>query len=112
MFDVFLIASVFSTPALAQSETSIDCLAYWQVKSIALSQEHSISSATLSEQYEASYQQAKNDLLAKVDKQELTMQLHEQMKEIMTVLNNDLSKHSALNKTYADTCPPENKTGS
>ncbi len=86
---------------------SIDCLAYWQLRSVGLSRDYGIASAKLSGKYHHRYQTDLNLLKQKQSPKVLTKGMFSAMKTMLEKIDKDYARTAELDDDYSAVCPLE-----
>lgn len=104
---LMLVAALWvpSTYSLAAPITPTDCLSYWQLRSVGLSREYGVASATLSNRYHQQYKSTLLALKAQTDPQTLVAQTYQSMALIMSKIDNDYERTAELDEDYQGSCP-------
>lgn len=89
----------------------IECAAYWQLKSIALRQDHSIASAKAAADFQQKYVKAKEQLKVRHGAQTFTEMFYQAMQIMLAKIGGDTKNHPALDAEYYNACPIDVKKG-
>lgn len=96
-----------STAFSAESE-NMDCIAYWQLRSVGLSRDYGIASAKLSDQYHHRYQTELNLLKQDYSPEVLVKGVFSAMTIMLEKIDNDYDRAAELDADYNNICPLEN----
>lgn len=86
----------------------MDCIAYWQLRSIGLSRDYGIASAKLSDQYNHRYQTELSLLKQDHSPKVLVKGVFSAMTIMLEKIDNDYDRAAELDAGYNNACPLEN----
>ncbi|MGK0500819.1 MAG: hypothetical protein ACJAYG_002473 [Oceanicoccus sp.] len=87
---------------------SMDCLAYWQLRSVGLSLNYGIASAKLSDQYRQQYQAELNVLKQNQSPKVLVQGVYSAMTVMLEKIDNDYQRTAELDADYTNACSLKN----
>ena len=82
----------------------IDCLAYWQLRSVGLEREHGIESAKRASKYQQDYESGLHDLKQTADPSAAAKQMYESMKTLLKKIDYDYDRTGELDAEYSAAC--------
>jgi hypothetical protein len=99
---------LISSTAFSAESKSMDCIAYWQLRSIGLSRDYGIASAKLSDQYNHRYQTELSLLKQDHSPKVLVKGVFSAMTIMLEKIDNDYDRAAELDAGYNNACPLEN----
>ena len=102
-----VIASIILVPGLAFAEQAIgpiDCLSYWQLRSVGLEREHRIDSATKKKEYQQNYKSGLHRLKQTVDPSSAAKQVFGSMESLLEEIDYDYDRTGELDAKYLAFC--------
>jgi hypothetical protein len=101
--------SLVTIPWVAAVEIqTIDCLAYWQLRSVGLSRDYGIASAKLSDQYYQRYQKELTVLKQDHSPKVLAQGVFSAMAVMLEKIDKDYDRTAELDADYSAACQLEN----
>lgn len=104
MFLVILMCTIPCTSIADNAIVNVDCLAYWQLRSVGLQREHGIESAKRSNKYQQNYKSGLHDLKQTVEPSTAAKQVFESMKTLLEDIDYDYDRTSELDASYSTVC--------
>jgi hypothetical protein len=110
-FRLYMLLVILSTNSLTSFVAdsaeikNVDCLAYWQLRSVGLSQDYGIASAKLSDQYHQRYQTELNRLKEDYFPKVIVKEMYSAMKIMLEKIDRDYDRTAELDADYGVACP-------
>ena len=82
----------------------VDCLAYWQLRSVGLEREHGIESAMRSSKYQQDYKSGLHDLMQTVEPSTAAKQVFGSMENLLEDIDYDYDRTGELDAKYSAAC--------
>jgi hypothetical protein len=99
---------LISSTAFSAESKSMDCIAYWQLRSIGLSRNYDIASAKRSDQYNHRYQTELSLLKQDYSPKALVKGVFSAMTIMLEQIDNDYDRTTELDAGYNNFCPLKN----
>ena len=82
----------------------VECLAYWQLRSVGLEREHGIESAKRSNQYQQDYKSGLHDLKQILEPSTAAKHVFGSMKTLLEAIDYDYDRTGELDAKYSAAC--------
>jgi hypothetical protein len=82
----------------------VDCLAYWQLRSVGLEREYGVESAKRSSKYQQKYKSGLHNLKQTVEPGTAAKQVFESMKTLLEDIDYDYDRTGELDAKYSAAC--------
>jgi hypothetical protein len=82
----------------------INCLAYWQLRSVGLEREHGIESAKRAHKYQQDYKSGLHDLKQTTEPSEAAKQIFGSMETLLKDIDYDYDRTGELDAKYSAAC--------
>ena len=83
---------------------NVDCLAYWQLRSVGLEREHGMESAKRANKYQQDYKSGLHDLKQNVEPSAAAKQVFGSMKTLLEDIDYDYDRTGELDAKYSAAC--------
>lgn len=100
-----VILSLFPCISFANDEVKdVDCLAYWQLRSVGLEREHGIESAKIAMKYQQDYKSGLQNLKQTTEPSVAAKQMFESMNTLLKDIDYDYDRTGELDAKYSAAC--------
>jgi hypothetical protein len=103
----FLVIIMSLLPCISVADDGIgdvDCLAYWQLRSVGLEREHGIESAKRANEYQQDYKSGLHDLKQTTEPSAAAKQMFESMNTLLKDIDYDYDRTGELDAKYSAAC--------
>ena len=103
----FLVILMSLLPCISVADNGVgdvDCLAYWQLRSVGLDRDHGIESAKRSHKYQQYYKSGLHELKQTVEPSTAAKQVFESMKTLLEDIDYDYDRTVELDAKYSAVC--------